>query len=64
MFDGLLKIGILVKGSELKQSYDYFAFERLIIEQMKKFYNSAKLIHNLKREMDQYKEEETDYLNM
>ncbi|CAD8121117.1 unnamed protein product [Paramecium sonneborni] len=66
MFFGLLKVGILIKGQTLMQqkSYDFGGFEKFVLLQMKTFYNSQKLIYQLKQEFDQYKDSETDVVNM
>ncbi|CAK84000.1 unnamed protein product (macronuclear) [Paramecium tetraurelia] len=66
MFFGLLKLGILIKGQTLMQqkSYDYGGFEKFVLLQLKTFYNSQKLIYLLKQEFDQYKEAETEVVNM
>ncbi|CAD8094172.1 unnamed protein product [Paramecium primaurelia] len=66
MFFGLLKLGILIKGQTLMQqkSYDLGGFEKFVLLQLKTFYNSKKLIYLLKQEFDQYKESETDVVNM
>lgn len=60
MFIGLLSIGVIVRGRDLSISYDYYAFEKIIMSNLKTFFNSGKIIFNLKKELDQYKEIDSD----